>query len=59
MRSPKTERKRAKLPRRSDFAKTFEKDWERLTHSGRYNMNQLKEALGLLIAISPPAPVLW
>ena len=35
--------KRAKLPRSSDYTKSFLKDWERLTHSGRYNMNRLKE----------------
>jgi mRNA interferase YafQ len=59
MPSPKTESKRAKLPRRSDFAKTFEKDWRRLTHSGRYNMNQLKEAMGLLVVNAGPLPPQW
>jgi mRNA interferase YafQ len=59
MPSPKTESKRAKLPRRSDFAKTFEKDWRRLTHSGRYNMNQLKEAMGLLVVNAGPLPPEW
>ena len=42
--------KRAKLPRSSDYTKSFLKDWERLTHSGRYNMNRLKEVMMLLIS---------
>lgn len=32
------------LPRASDYTREFQKDWQRLTHSGRYDMNQLKEA---------------
>ncbi len=42
--------KRAPLPRGSDCTKAFIKDWERLTHSGRYDMRRLKEAMLLLIA---------
>ncbi|MBU2788078.1 type II toxin-antitoxin system mRNA interferase toxin, RelE/StbE family, partial [Acidithiobacillus sp. VAN18-1] len=36
--------KRANLPRASDYTKDFLKDWQRLSHSGRYDMNRLKEA---------------
>jgi mRNA interferase YafQ len=43
-------RKRATLPRSSDRTKSFSKDWERLSHSGRYEMPRLKEAMLLLIA---------
>jgi mRNA interferase YafQ len=42
--------KRAPLPRASDYAKSFSKDWEHLSHSGRYDMRRLKEAMLLLIA---------
>ncbi|QET04132.1 type II toxin-antitoxin system YafQ family toxin [Cupriavidus pauculus] len=49
-------RKRAKLPLRSDRTKGFEKDWVRLTHSGRYNMAALKETMLLLIANDGPLP---
>jgi mRNA interferase YafQ len=42
--------KRAALPRAADYARAFLKDWERLSHSGRYDMNRLKEAMLLLIA---------
>ena len=42
--------KRAPLPRVSDYAKAFIKDWERLSHSGRYDMRRLKEAMLFLIA---------
>lgn len=46
MTSPKTPgSKRAALPRASDFAKTFRKDWERLSHAGRFDMRRLKEAM--------------
>ena len=51
--------KRASLPRVADYAKSFLKDWERLSHAGRYNMNQLKEAMMLLIANSNPLGPEW
>lgn len=46
--------KRASLPRASDYTKSFLKDWERLSRSGRYDMNRLKEAMLLLIANDAP-----
>ncbi len=49
--------KRAPLPRAADFTKSFLKDWERLSRSGRYDMNRLKAAMLLLIANDgPPGP---
>ncbi|MEI6704816.1 MAG: type II toxin-antitoxin system YafQ family toxin [Deltaproteobacteria bacterium] len=42
--------KRATLPRAADYTKSFLKDWERLSRSGRYDMNRLKEAMLLLIS---------
>jgi mRNA interferase YafQ len=42
--------KRTRLPRAADYARPFLKDWERLSRSGRYDMNRLKEAMLLLIA---------
>ena len=51
--------KRAKLPRASDFTKEFAKDWERLSRSGRYDMNRLKEAMLLLIANDGPLGPEW
>lgn len=51
--------KRSTLPRPSDFTKTFLRDWTRLTHSGRYNMRQLKEAMLLLIANDAPLGPEW
>jgi mRNA interferase YafQ len=51
--------KRAALPRASDYTKSFAKDWVRLTHSGRFNMKQLKEAMLLLIAKEAPLPAEW
>lgn len=52
-------RKRTPLPRAADYAKTFLKDWERLTRSGRYNLNTLKEAMLLLIANDHPLGPEW
>jgi mRNA interferase YafQ len=57
MTSKKTARqKRANLPRSSDRTKQFAKDWERLSHSGRYDMRRLKEAMLMLIANDGPLP---
>ena len=51
--------KRASLPRASDYTREFQKDWQRLSHSGRYNMNRLKEAMLLLVANGGPLPAQW
>ncbi len=40
--------KRAASPRVSDYAKTFLKDWERLSRFGRFDLNRLKEVMMLL-----------
>ena len=45
--------KRAALPRRSDRDKSFVKDWVRLSRSGRYDLNRLKEAMALLVGNEP------
>jgi mRNA interferase YafQ len=47
-------RKRATLPRASDHTKAFIKDWTRLSHSGRFDLKRLKEAMLLLIANDGP-----
>ncbi len=51
--------KRAILPRASDYTKSFLKDWQRLSHSGRYDMNRLKQAMMLLVANEAPLPPEW
>ncbi len=51
--------KRAVLPRAADYAKAFLKDWVRLSHSGRYDMRRLKEAMLLLIADDAPLGPEW
>jgi mRNA interferase YafQ len=51
--------KRAPLPRTSDYSKSFLKDWERLSRSGRYDMKRLKEAMLLLIANEAPLGPEW
>ncbi|MDR3320817.1 MAG: type II toxin-antitoxin system YafQ family toxin [Synergistaceae bacterium] len=42
-----------------DYAKAFLKDWERLSMSGRYDMNSLKGAMLLLIANNAPLAPEW
>jgi mRNA interferase YafQ len=49
-------KKRAALPRRCDYTKQFAKDWQRLTHSGRYNMKNLKDTMMLIVVNEGPLP---
>lgn len=51
--------KRASPPRASDYSKSFLKDWKRLTHSGRHDLNRLKQAMLLLIANDGPLGPEW
>lgn len=51
--------KRTALPRASDYTRSFLKDWEQLTRSGRYDMKRLKEAMLLLIANDGPLGPEW
>lgn len=51
--------KRASLPRAADYTKTFLKDWQRLSHSGRYDMVRLKDAMLILIANDAPLGAEW
>lgn len=51
--------KRTPLPRTADYTKAFRKDWERLSHSGRFDMNRLKDAMILLIANDGPLGPEW
>ena len=41
--------KRANLPRRVDFTRSFVKDWNRLSRTGRYDMLRLKSVMLLLV----------
>jgi mRNA interferase YafQ len=60
MTSPKAaSSKRANLPRASDFSKSFRKDWERLAHSGRFDLRRLKAVMILLIANDGPLGAEW
>jgi mRNA interferase YafQ len=51
--------KRAPLPKASDYTKTFLKDWERLSRSGRHDLKRLKEAMLLLIGNDAPLGPEW
>lgn len=56
---PATSSKRAKIPRECSFANQFHKDWQALSHSGRYDMSSLKVAMLLLIASDAPLGSEW
>jgi len=51
--------KRTLLPRAAGYTKAFQKDWERPSRSGRYDMKRLKEAMLLLIANDTPLGPEW
>lgn len=51
--------KRAVLPRAADYARSFIKDWQRLSRSGRYDLTKLKEAMLLLVANDAPLGPEW
>jgi len=51
--------KRANPPREFSRTKEFQKDWVRLSHSGRYDLTRLKEAMLLLIENAEPLPPEW
>lgn len=51
--------KRATLPRACDYTKTFQKDWDRLSRSGCFDLKRLKEAMLLLIANDEPLGPEW
>jgi mRNA interferase YafQ len=51
--------KRAPLPRKSDYTRQFGKDWEKLSHSGKQDMQRLKQAMLLLIANEAPLAAEW
>ena len=51
--------KRATPPRACDYTKAFQKDWERLSRSGRYDLRRLKEAMLRLIANDAPLGPEW
>ena len=51
--------KRAVPPRLSNYTKVFLKDWQRLSHLGRYDMTRLTEAMMLLISNDAPLGPEW
>ncbi len=53
------ESKRTALPRQCDYTKSFLKDWERLSRSGRFDMNRLKQAMLELVANDGPLGPEW
>jgi len=51
--------KRAVHPRACDYSRTFTKDWERLSGTGRYDMKRLKQVMLLLVANDAPLDAQW
>ncbi len=54
-----THSKRAVPPLACDFTKAFRKDWERLSRSGRYDLQRLKQVMLLLVANDAPLGPEW
>ena len=51
--------KRAPFPSTADYTRSFQKDYERLSRSGRFDMNRLKEVMLLLIGNDAPLGPEW
>ena len=51
--------KRTSHPRACDYTRTFSKDWDRLSRSGRYAMDRLKSVMLMLIANDGPLGPEW
>ena len=51
--------KRAGLPRAADYSRAFLKDWQRLSHAGRYDLQRLKQVMMMLIANESPLGIEW
>lgn len=47
---------KARKLRTFEILKSFDKDWEKLTHSGRYDLTRLKIAMVLLLDPDIPLP---
>lgn len=51
--------RRVSLPRETGYAKSFLKDWDRLSLAARFDMNRLKQVMLLLIANDGPLGPEW
>ena len=51
--------KRAGLQRTADYSRAFLKDWQRLSHAGRYYLQRLKQVMMMLIANESPLGIEW
>jgi mRNA interferase YafQ len=51
--------KRTALPRTCGYTRAFAKDWQRLLHSGRYDLARMKQVMLLLIANDEALPPEW
>ena len=47
------------MPRAADYTKTFLKEWQRLSRSGRHDMIRLKSVMMLLIVNDEPLGAEW
>ena len=57
--SDRSREKRTTLPRDAAKSKSFYRDWERLSRSGKYDMKRLKEVMLLLVANDSPLGPEW
>ena len=53
------DKKRTPFPREVIYAKDFVDDWKNLEHSGKHDMNRIKEAISLLVKNDGSLPAEW
>ncbi len=51
--------RRASLPRKVDYTKTFSQTWERLSKAGKMDMIRLKEVMDLIFKNDAPLGAEW
>ncbi|GAB4177537.1 MAG: type II toxin-antitoxin system YafQ family toxin [Thalassobaculales bacterium] len=51
--------RRTALPRAADYARTFLKNWLRLSRAGRHDIHRLKQAMVMLMANDGPLSADW
>lgn len=53
------ERKRTTFPRAISYTTEFSKDWDKIDHSGKHDMNLIKKVISLLFMNEGSLPAEW
>lgn len=57
--NPAPASKRTNPPKAASYTRTFRKDWDRLSRTGRFDMRKLKQVMLLLIGNDAPLGPEW